>query len=49
MLWLSIDRTLDVPLIRQVYEQIRTKILNGELAAGECLPPSAKLLLTSCV
>ncbi|MED0716175.1 MocR-like pyridoxine biosynthesis transcription factor PdxR [Aeribacillus composti] len=43
MLWLSIDRTLDVPLIRQVYEQIRTKILNGELAAGECLPPTREL------
>ncbi len=41
MFW--IDRTLDIPLIRQVYEQIRTRILHGELVAGECLPPTREL------
>lgn len=40
MFWIPIDRTLDVPLIRQVYEQIRTGILHGELVAGEPLPPT---------
>ncbi|SUV09006.1 GntR family transcriptional regulator [Cytobacillus firmus] len=43
MLWISIDRTMDMPLIRQVYEQIRMRILHGELSAGECLPPSREL------
>ncbi|EIJ81732.1 transcriptional regulator, GntR family with aminotransferase domain protein [Bacillus methanolicus PB1] len=43
MFWLPIDRSLNIPLIRQVYEQIRTRILNGELAAGECLPPTREL------
>lgn len=43
MIWIQIDRTLDIPLIRQVYEQIRTRILHGELVAGECLPPTREL------
>lgn len=43
MIWIPIDRTLDIPLIRQVYEQIRTRILHGELIAGECLPPTREL------
>ncbi|WP_017754082.1 MocR-like pyridoxine biosynthesis transcription factor PdxR [Calidifontibacillus oryziterrae] len=38
MLWIPIDRTLDIPLKRQVYEYIRKLILNGELKAGEKLP-----------
>lgn len=38
MLWLHIDRSLNISLTRQVYEQIRMKILHGELAAGERLP-----------
>ncbi|MDE3841131.1 GntR family transcriptional regulator (plasmid) [Bacillus methanolicus] len=40
---ITIDRRLDISLTRQVYEQIRTQILNGELAAGECLPPTREL------
>lgn len=43
MIWLPIDRTMDIPLIRQVYEQIRTRILHGELVAGDCLPPTREL------
>lgn len=31
MLWIPIDRSLDISLIRQVYHQIRERILNGEL------------------
>lgn len=38
MLWIPIDRTLDIPLKRQVYEYIRKLILHGELKAGEKLP-----------
>lgn len=38
MLWIPIDRSLDVPLKRQVYEYIRKLILHGELKAGERLP-----------
>ncbi|MBA4538128.1 PLP-dependent aminotransferase family protein [Bacillus aquiflavi] len=43
MFWIPIDRTMDMPLIRQVYEQIRMRILHGELVAGECLPPTREL------
>ncbi|MBD1381491.1 MocR-like pyridoxine biosynthesis transcription factor PdxR [Metabacillus arenae] len=43
MLWIPIDRSMDIPLIRQVYEQIRTRILHGELSAGDCLPPTREL------
>ncbi|WP_342471158.1 PLP-dependent aminotransferase family protein [Ureibacillus sp. FSL K6-3587] len=43
MIWLEIDRTMDIPLIRQVYEQIRIRILDGELMAGEKLPPTREL------
>ena len=38
MLWIPIDRTLDIPLKRQVYEYIRKLILHGELKAGDKLP-----------
>ncbi|PMB01900.1 GntR family transcriptional regulator [Fischerella thermalis CCMEE 5273] len=43
MLWLNMDRSLDVALKVQVYEQIRTRILRGELKAGYKLPPSREL------
>lgn len=42
-MWLQIDRTVEIPLIRQVYEQIRMRILDGELVAGESLPPTREL------
>jgi|SRR5690625_1273424 len=43
MLWIPIDRSLDIPLIRQVYQQIRKRILNGQLKANEKLPSSREL------
>lgn len=43
MLWIPIDRSLDIPLIRQVYQQIRERILNGDLQAGEKLPSTREL------
>src|SRR5699024_9236781 len=43
MFWIPIDRTKAVPLIRQIYDQIRIRILHGELAAGERLPSTREL------
>lgn len=43
MLWIPIDRSLDIPLIRQVYQQIRERILNGDLQSGEKLPSTREL------
>ncbi|WP_341300809.1 PLP-dependent aminotransferase family protein [Lysinibacillus sp. FSL H8-0500] len=43
MLWIPIDRVLDIPLNRQVYQQIREKILQGHLQAGEKLASTRKL------
>ena len=43
MAWLTIDRSLKTPLIRQIYKQLRTKILNGELSAGYRLPSTRQL------
>lgn len=43
MLWIPIDRTLDIPLKRQVYDYIRKQILHGELAAGERLSATREL------
>ncbi|MGE7864657.1 PLP-dependent aminotransferase family protein [Bacillus mobilis] len=43
MLWMPIDRSLDISLIRQVYHQIRERILNGELQSGEKLPSTREL------
>ncbi len=38
LLWIPIDRSLDIPLKRQVYEYIRNQILHGDLKGGERLP-----------
>ncbi|UFJ39871.1 PLP-dependent aminotransferase family protein [Brevibacillus humidisoli] len=43
MLWITIDRTQPVPLIRQIYQQIRSRILQGELSAGFRLPSTRRL------
>lgn len=43
MLWIPIDRSLDISLIRQVYHQIRERILNGELQSGDKLPATREL------
>lgn len=45
MVWITVDRSLDIPLIRQVYEQIRQRILRGDLKAGERLPPTREFAL----
>lgn len=43
MLWIPINRALDIPLNRQIYQQIRQKILHGHLLAGEKLASSREL------
>lgn len=43
MLWIPIDKSSDTPLIRQVYEQIRIRILRGELQAGQQIPSTREL------
>ncbi|MEH6941697.1 PLP-dependent aminotransferase family protein [Bacillus sp. JJ722] len=43
MLWMTVDRKLEMPLNRQIYFHIRGKILSGELQAGDKLPSSRTL------
>lgn len=43
MIWIEIDKTKKLPLIRQVYQQLRSKILNGQLKSGDQLPSSREL------
>lgn len=43
MYTLSLDRTAKLPLIRQLYNEIRQKILDGRLAEYENLPATRKL------
>lgn len=43
MFWLTVDRSQNTPMIRQVYEQIRLHILQGELRQGERLPSTRDL------
>ncbi|WP_203364649.1 PLP-dependent aminotransferase family protein [Bacillus sp. REN10] len=43
MLWIPIDRSLDIPLTRQVYQQIRERILNGQLEINEKLPSTREM------
>jgi GntR family transcriptional regulator/MocR family aminotransferase len=38
-----LDRQIDTPLFRQLYERIRSAVLQGELRPGERLPPSRAL------
>jgi len=46
VLWLSIDRNKNIPLIRQIYEQIRLQIIQGEMYQGEKLPSTRELAET---
>lgn len=39
-MWITIDKDSNVPLMRQVYGQIKKLILNGSIVSGEILPPS---------
>ncbi|MCX7709298.1 MAG: PLP-dependent aminotransferase family protein [Clostridia bacterium] len=43
MTWLRVDKQSKIPIIRQLYEDIRLKILKGELQAGYKLPSSRGL------
>lgn len=37
-MWLDIDKNIEIPFIRQIYEQVKLMILKGKLSAGEKLP-----------
>ncbi|USG64954.1 PLP-dependent aminotransferase family protein [Brevibacillus ruminantium] len=43
MLWITIDRSQPMPLFRQIYAEIRNKILKGELLGGDPLPSTRRL------
>ncbi|MCR2806568.1 MocR-like pyridoxine biosynthesis transcription factor PdxR [Paenibacillus soyae] len=43
MLWIPIDRSLERPLHKQVYDQVRERILGGELPPGWKLPSTREL------
>jgi GntR family transcriptional regulator/MocR family aminotransferase len=43
MLWIPLDRSLDISLTRQLYQQLRQKILIGELKGGQRLPSTRQL------
>ena len=43
MIWINIDRTKNISLTKQIFEQLRSKILKKELTPGEKLPSSRKL------
>ncbi|WP_210366789.1 PLP-dependent aminotransferase family protein [Bacillus sp. REN3] len=43
MLWIPIDRSLDIPLIRQIHQHIRERILSGHLKSGDKLPSTREL------
>ena len=45
MIWINIDRTKNISLTKQIFEQIRSKILKKELTPGEKLPSTRKLSL----
>lgn len=36
---LSISNTADKPIYQQLFEQVSSQIIKGELAVGACLPP----------
>ena len=43
MLYISLDRSAKRTYTKQIYYAVRQKILRGELAAGEALPPYREL------
>ena len=43
MLWIKIDRSLKITLAKQIFEQLRDKILRNELKSGEKLPSTRNL------
>ncbi|WP_185897093.1 PLP-dependent aminotransferase family protein [Paenibacillus zeisoli] len=42
-LLININKTMNIPLNRQIYDQIRKAILSGTLHKGDILPPSRQL------
>lgn len=42
-MWINLDKKNDRPLMRQLYEQIKHLILNGQLAPAEKLPSTRQL------
>lgn len=42
-MWITIDKKSDRPLMRQLYEQIKDLILDGQLASDEKLPSTRQL------
>lgn len=42
-MYIDIDRSKELPIIRQIYNNLRNKILNNELKSGERMPSSRKL------
>ena len=44
-MWINIDKNSNTPLIRQLYNQIKQLILDGQLAADEKLPSTRKLAM----
>src|SRR5215469_11794430 len=40
---LEVQNSAEVPLYRQVYDQLRAAILSGKMARGEKLPPTREL------
>jgi len=49
MLYLEIDRTHERAFSKQIYTQIREKILSGGLSSGDMLPSTRELSKTLCV
>jgi GntR family transcriptional regulator / MocR family aminotransferase len=43
LIWIEINKKIKTSLTRQVYEQLRNRILNGELKARQKLPSTRKL------
>lgn len=43
MFLIPIDRNLEIPLIKQIYQYIRDSILNGSIQTGEKLPSTREL------
>jgi GntR family transcriptional regulator/MocR family aminotransferase len=43
MSWITLDRQSSIPLIRQIYDQLRSRILGGSLRSGTRLPSSREL------
>ncbi|SHE10724.1 HTH-type transcriptional regulatory protein gabR [Chlamydia abortus] len=43
MVWVAVDRRLNTPLTKQIFHQLQSKILNGDLKAGQALPSTRQL------